>query len=69
MTCKVKWELNFDWDRYAADGPANFEIVSGPKCAWPGLLVTILTVTSMSGKSTYLRQIGLLTVQAMLGCL
>jgi hypothetical protein len=25
--------------------------------------------TSMSGKSTYLRQIGLLTVQATLGCL
>ena len=29
----------------------------------------VLIGYSMSGKSTYLRQIGLLTVQAMLGCL
>ncbi|CAD6586978.1 MAG: MutS protein msh4, partial [Tremellales sp. Tagirdzhanova-0007] len=39
--------------QYAADGPANFQLVHGP---------------NMSGKSTYLHQIGLLTVQAMLGC-
>lgn len=32
-------------------------------------LCRFLTLDSMSGKSTYLRQIGLLTVQAMLGCL
>ncbi|RSH83103.1 MutS protein msh4 [Apiotrichum porosum] len=40
-------------DVYAADGPANFQLIQGP---------------NMSGKSTYLRQIGLLTVQAMVGC-
>ncbi|KIR59703.1 DNA mismatch repair protein MSH4 [Cryptococcus bacillisporus CA1873] len=38
---------------YAARGPATFQIIQGP---------------NMSGKSTYLKQIGLLTVQAMIGC-
>ncbi|KAL0255469.1 hypothetical protein I308_100273 [Cryptococcus tetragattii IND107] len=38
---------------YAAKGPATFQIIQGP---------------NMSGKSTYLKQIGLLTVQAMIGC-
>ncbi|WWD17159.1 hypothetical protein CI109_101597 [Kwoniella shandongensis] len=40
-------------DIYAADGPANFQLIQG---------------ANMSGKSTYLRQVGLLTVQAMIGC-
>ncbi|TYJ58645.1 hypothetical protein B9479_000481 [Cryptococcus floricola] len=38
---------------YASKGSANFQIIQGP---------------NMSGKSTYLRQIGILTVQAMVGC-
>ncbi|GFZ43792.1 hypothetical protein JCM24511_01512 [Saitozyma sp. JCM 24511] len=38
---------------YAADGSSIFQLIQGP---------------NMSGKSTYLRQIGLLTVQATLGC-
>ncbi|WVQ74021.1 hypothetical protein IAR50_003602 [Cryptococcus sp. DSM 104548] len=38
---------------YASRGSANFQIIQGP---------------NMSGKSTYLRQIGILTVQAMIGC-
>ncbi|ODO06476.1 DNA mismatch repair protein MSH4 [Cryptococcus wingfieldii CBS 7118] len=38
---------------YASRGSANFQIIQGP---------------NMSGKSTYLRQIGILTVQAMVGC-
>ncbi|WOO81174.1 MutS 4 [Vanrija pseudolonga] len=40
-------------DVYAAAGPAHFQLIQGP---------------NMSGKSTYLRQIGLLNVQAMIGC-
>nr|XP_019046481.1 hypothetical protein I302_05231 [Kwoniella bestiolae CBS 10118]OCF25411.1 hypothetical protein I302_05231 [Kwoniella bestiolae CBS 10118] len=40
-------------DIYAARGHASFQLIQGP---------------NMSGKSTFLRQVGLLTVQAMLGC-
>ncbi|KAK1924352.1 DNA mismatch repair protein MutS [Papiliotrema laurentii] len=40
-------------DVYATEDVANFQLVQGP---------------NMSGKSTYLRQIGLLVIQAMLGC-
>ncbi|KAL7421890.1 MutS protein msh4 [Cryptotrichosporon argae] len=40
-------------DAYAAEGSANFQIIQGP---------------NMSGKSTFLRQIGLITIMAMLGC-
>ncbi|WVQ67512.1 uncharacterized protein L199_005712 [Kwoniella botswanensis] len=40
-------------DIYAAQGHASFQLIQGP---------------NMSGKSTFLRQVGLLTVQAMLGC-
>ncbi|OWZ55230.1 DNA mismatch repair protein MSH4 [Cryptococcus neoformans 125.91] len=38
---------------YAARGSATFQVIQGP---------------NMSGKSTYLKQVGLLTVQAMIGC-
>ncbi|WWC89183.1 uncharacterized protein L201_004101 [Kwoniella dendrophila CBS 6074] len=40
-------------DIYAVQGHASFQLIQGP---------------NMSGKSTFLRQVGLLTVQAMLGC-
>lgn len=53
-------------DVYAADGPADFQLIQGPKLV---LCRTCSTDNSMSGKSTYLRQIGLLTVQGMVGCL
>ncbi|WWC70137.1 uncharacterized protein I206_104084 [Kwoniella pini CBS 10737] len=40
-------------DIYVVRGHASFQLIQGP---------------NMSGKSTFLRQVGLLTVQAMLGC-
>ena len=41
-------------DVYATDGESNLQIIQGP---------------NMSGKSTFIRQVGLLTVQALIGCL
>ncbi|OCF32989.1 hypothetical protein I316_05327 [Kwoniella heveanensis BCC8398] len=40
-------------DIHATVGHSNFQLIQGP---------------NMSGKSTFIRQIGLLTIQAMLGC-
>ncbi|WVQ99553.1 hypothetical protein IAU59_006689 [Kwoniella sp. CBS 9459] len=40
-------------DIHATPGHSNFQLIQGP---------------NMSGKSTYIRQIGLLAIQAMLGC-
>ena len=41
-------------DVYANDGASNLQVIQG---------------ANMSGKSTFIRQIGLLTVQALLGSL
>ena len=49
---------------------SSFQIVQGPKCVIL-LLAEVLFLTillSMSGKSTYLKQIALLTTMAMCGC-
>lgn len=52
---------------YAATRAANFQLVQGPKLVLCPAYVR-RAYRSMSGKSTYLKQVGLLVIQGLLGC-